>query len=352
MHIQQSNISMASQHRLSRVFQQFERLEQWSGQRPAANMGSGQDRVSLSAQGQALATQSREADHSRSIDKTRDKDDDSHLDPQLRLIKQAVEAITGQKIRLINLQDLQVDAQRSESMEQVANLQQGNGQAGFGVDYQYHAEYHETESLDFSARGTVVTADGQKLEFQLDLSLQREFHLQSDTRIQLGDAVQRKDPLVINLNASAAQLTRQKYEFDLDADGKTEQVSMLQPGSGFLALDRNDDGKVNDGTELFGTRSGNGFSDLAAFDDDGNQWIDEADAIFKRLQVWFKDANGQDQLLDMQAANIGAIFLGSQQTDFRHADADNRTQGDLRSTGVFLTEDGKAGSVQQIDLAV
>lgn len=351
MQIQQSNISMASQHRLDRLQQQFERLEQWVGQRPAR--GAEQERVSLSERGRGLAAEAQqEASENKAVDKRRDGDDDDRLDPKLRLIKQTIEALTGQKIRLVNLEDLQLDYEHSEELQQVANLQQAGGQAGFGVDYQSHAEYHETESLDFSASGTVVTADGQRLEFQLDLSMQREFHLQSDTRIQLGDAVQRKDPLVINMDVPAAQLTQQKYDFDVDADGKAEKVSLLQPGSGFLALDRNNDGKINNGRELFGTESGDGFADLARFDDDGNNWIDAADAIFKRLQIWFKDAAGKDQLLDLQGANIGAIFLGKLQTDFRHADADNRTQGDLRSSGVYLTEDGKAGSVQQIDLAV
>ena len=112
------------------------------------------------------------------------------------------------------------------------------------------------------------------------------------------------------------------------------------------------DGKVNDGSELFGTKSGNGFADLAKFDQDGNNWIDQADAIFKKLKIWLKDAAGKDSLIDLSQAKIGAIFLGNTKTDFKHADANNNTNGNLRSSGVYLKDDGKAGSVQQIDLAV
>ena len=154
------------------------------------------------------------------------------------------------------------------------------------------------------------------------------------------------------MDVPAAQLTNQKTDFDIDGDGKSEKVSMLQPGSGFLALDKNNDGKINNGKELFGTQSGNGFADLAKFDDDGNNWIDAADAIFKQLKIWSKDDAGKDRLVDLKAANIGAIFLGNAKTDFRHTDAANKTNGDLRSSGVFLKENGQAGSVQQIDLAV
>ena len=361
MHIQQSNISMASQHLASQRYQQHERLESWVGQRPGnAARGPAQDQVSLSQRGRTLAAEAQDkADKSRAVDKSRDAKDEENLPPQLRLIKMAIESLTGQKIRLVNLDNVAIDSQHSESMQQLASLQQqgatdsgGTAGAGFGVDYQYHAEYHETESLDFSASGTVVTADGQQLQFQLDLSLRREFHMQSDTSIQLGDAVQSKDPLVINMDVPAAQLTNQKTDFDIDGDGKSEKVFMLQPGSGFLALDKNNDGKINNGKELFGTQSGNGFADLARFDDDGNNWIDAADAIFKQLKIWSKDDAGKDRLVDLKAANIGAIFLGNAKTDFRHTDAANKTNGDLRSSGVFLKENGQAGSVQQIDLAV
>lgn len=363
MHIQQSNISLASQHLASQRYQRHEHLESWIGQRPGnAARGPAQDQVSLSQHGRALAAEAQsQADKSQAVDKSRDAKDGENLPPQLRLIKMAIESLTGQKIKLVNLDSVSLDSQHSESMQQLASLQQqsatgGSGNtgasAGFGVDYQYHAEYHETESLDFSASGTVVTADGQQLQFQLDLSLRREFHMQSDTSIQLGNAVQSKDPLVINMDVPAAQLTNQKTDFDIDGDGKSEKISMLQPGSGFLALDKNNDGKVNNGKELFGTQSGNGFADLAKFDDDGNSWIDAADAIFKQLKIWFKDSAGKDQLVDLKAANIGAIFLGNIKTDFRHADAANNTNGDLRSSGIFLKENGQAGSVQQIDLAV
>ena len=54
----------------------------------------------------------------------------------------------------------------------------------------------------------------------------------------------------------------------------------------FLALDLNGDGRINNGSELFGALSGNGFADLAQYDSDANGWIDENDEIFQRLKVW------------------------------------------------------------------
>jgi hypothetical protein len=45
------------------------------------------------------------------------------------------------------------------------------------------------------------------------------------------------------------------------------------------------DGRVNDGRELFGPRTGDGFAELAAYDDDGNNWIDENDGIHDNLSI-------------------------------------------------------------------
>ena len=65
-----------------------------------------------------------------------------------------------------------------------------------------------------------------------------------------------------------AEVSDQTFYFDLDADGKEEEISVLN-GSGYLALDKNGDGTINDGSELFGTRNGDGFADLAQYDEDG-----------------------------------------------------------------------------------
>ena len=67
------------------------------------------------------------------------------------------------------------------------------------------------------------------------------------------------DPLIVNIGSDTADVCDQTFKFDLDADGTEDEISMLGKGSGFLALDKNGDGKINDGSELFGTKSGDGF---------------------------------------------------------------------------------------------
>lgn len=126
-----------------------------------------------------------------------------------------------------------------------------------------------------------------------------------------------------------------RFEFDLDADGKTEQVALLKPGNAYLALAKNNDGKINDGSELFGPSTGNGFNALAKYDEDGNQFIDEADSIYNQLRLWSIDAKGHEQLIGLGEKGVGAIYLGHLNTPFE-LQQNQQTLGDIVSSSVYL----------------
>ncbi|MBS1227181.1 MAG: hypothetical protein H6R17_458 [Proteobacteria bacterium] len=210
--------------------------------------------------------------------------------------------------------------------------------------------FSEHEDSEFSSTGKVLTTDGRALDFKLDLCLSRDFSCARKTLAS--GTVALRDPLVINFDGSAAELEGTRFEFDLDADGKVEAIPGLSSASGYLAIDRNGDGCVNNGSELFGTRSGDGFADLAALDSDGNHWLDEADAAFDTLRVWQRDESGQSTLSSLRERGVGALDLGSSETPFALKDNGNRQLGQVRASGIYLNEDGSAGSLQQIDLAV
>ena len=159
------------------------------------------------------------------------------------------------------------------------------------------------------------------------------------------------DPLILNFEGNYADLTDEKYEFDLDADGNTELISYLAGNSGMLALDRNSDGIINDGSELFGAQTGNGFAELAAYDEDSNGYIDEADSIFDQLLIWRKGRE-EDTLETLSERDIGAIYLGATDTPFDIKGEDNLHNGRVRTSGVYLTEAGEVGTLQQIDMVV
>lgn len=210
--------------------------------------------------------------------------------------------------------------------------------------YQY-----ESETVSFQADGVVKTADGREINFRMDVMMSREFASYAEENYELPNCI---DPLVISLDGNIPSLSDQKFMFDLDSDGTLDRISMLEAGSGYLVLDKNGDGKISDGSELFGTSSGDGFRDLAQYDFDGNGWIDEADPIFDKLMVWTKDENGNQELYSIKEAGVGAICLQKAATDFSLTSLkNNQLNGKIRSTGIFVYENGDVGTLQHLDVA-
>jgi len=267
-------------------------------------------------------------------------------EPELALIEAFVERLTGRRLRLFSGREI-ASAGHPHAHGEGATP----ARPAFGAIYRRHEEVRETEQMHFQAAGVVKTADGRDITLDLRINMSRSLIQTRDTELRVGAAL--KDPLVINLDGNAARLTSTRFSFDLDADGDSEQVAGLAPGSAWLALDRNGDGKINNGSELFGPQTGNGFAELASLDGDGNGWIDEADAAWSQLKVWRRDASGNDQLLALADAGVGALYLGSAATPFSLRDGSGTTAlGQLRSSGLFLFEDGRVGGLQQVDLSV
>lgn len=218
------------------------------------------------------------------------------------------------------------------------------------LSYSQETYFEETESADFSAVGTIKTTDGREINFNVNVGMSREFQEYYREDMELASFTM-CDPLVINLDTDAVQLQDQTFYFDIDADGEQDEISRLGAGSGYLALDKNEDGIINDGSELFGTVSGNGFADLAKYDEDGNGWIDENDGVWDKLKIWAKDENGNDVLYRLTEKGVGAVCLQNVTTDFAQKGSGGQTLGAVRNTGVFLYENGNVGTVQHVDVA-
>ncbi len=202
------------------------------------------------------------------------------------------------------------------------------------------------ENMAFSSTGSVVTSDGRAINFNVSMEMSRSFAAAYQIT---GEETIYTDPLVINMDTDSAKLDDVSFFFDLDADGVSEEISGLDGSSGFLALDKNGDGQINDGSELFGAKTGNGFGELAQYDLDGNGWIDENDAVFDKLSVWVKAGSEDARLLSLAEAGVGAIFLGSQATNYTLDNAAGEEGAKVRQTGIYLKENGQAGTIQHLD---
>lgn len=210
----------------------------------------------------------------------------------------------------------------------------------------------EEEKTTFTSSGKVVTADGRTIDFDVQAKMSHTFLSYSGISVNY-QRMKLIDPLVINLGNNTTEVTDQTFLFDLDLDGKRDNLSVLSEMCGYLAYDRNGDGTINDGGELFGAKTGDGFYELAVFDLDKNGWIDENDEIFNSLKVWTKDKNGNDKLIALGIAGVGAIYLGSIPTQFMvHSSDSNEVNGEIKSSGIYLKENGEVGTIQQYDYAL
>ena len=133
------------------------------------------------------------------------------------------------------------------------------------------------------------------------------------------------DPLVLDLDGDGIEITdlndQSSIYFDHDNDGIKTATSWLNSDDGFLVMDRNDDGLINNGSELFGDSTPsdggdifeNGFQALASLDNDKNGIIDSNDISFDNLKIW-RDINNDgisqsDELFSLEDYGIKSINL-------------------------------------------
>lgn len=356
MIIQASTIHLTSQHTAIENHTREERLRFWHGARPDDSASSvrsssgqqgrelhhGKDQVALSPELHSTRPQ-------RAMTEPVKEDEQVIADLNIRILRAMIQRLTGRVLDIRQPQGVADEAGLSAG--QAGSGSQTEGQtAGFGLEYDYYESHYEYETTSFASQGHILTGDGQQIEFSVQLNMSREFMSEKQLSIRAGDAL--KDPLVINFDGGAVQLTQDTFAFDLDADGRNDQIAFVDRESGFLALDRNQDNIINDGTELFGAATGNGFEELAGYDQDGNGWIDENDDIFHKLRIWALDGDGNKRLFALGEKGIGAIYLHHISTPFSLKDQSNQLIGQLRDTGLVVRESGTVGTIQQIDLAV
>ena len=271
-------------------------------------------------------------------------DEDLSLDAHTRLMKNVIESLFGVKIRMMPPMKSSSSEAAATSSDPAASQTAASASE---PDHQVKVTEYlaEREQLRFSASGSVQTADGKTIDLKLGFAMSYQ-QLQLSERITRESAL--KDPLVINLEKQFADLQDTRFEFDIDSDGTKDSLANLSQGSYFLSLDKNNNQEIDNGSELFGAQSGNGFAELAQYDEDGNSFIDEGDSIYAKLSVWRPEKG----LMAIADVGVGAIYLHPVETQFQNIgnNSEGESQGVLRSSSIYLKEDGTAGTVQQLDL--
>lgn len=347
MRIESSNLQMQSTHLAYQRTETFERMEAWRGDRGRGNGRTSEGIPAVQRDWVNISDAGRSAQQASAIEEAGEAAD---RDPRLQMLIRMVEFFTGRPVKFLDAGALQSPGDNDAPAAQGSRP----ASAGFGIDYEFSSTHVEYEAVNFAAQGKVRTSDGREIDFDVSFAMERSYAESINVRFTAGDAAQQqvKDPLVLDFGGAAAALSDMRFSFDLDADGTLDEVPGLSGGTGFLAFDRNNNGRIDDGSELFGPTTGQGFAELALLDADGNGWIDEADPAFAQLRVWQPDASGEGTLMTLLEADVGALAVANVATPFDVRNGSNETLGLMRASSVYLRESGGAGSVSQIDLAV
>lgn len=197
------------------------------------------------------------------------------------------------------------------------------------------------------ALGGVV--QGQAFQFEMQL----EFSFEFSEMVQIREAkVKESDPVTLDLDGDGIELTRfaDGARFDITGAGRPVTTAFVTGGDAFLAIDRNQNGVIDDGTELFGDQNGavNGFEELRKLDSNRDGVIDRQDAAFDSLVLFRDNGNGitePGELVFLAEEGIAELSLRYRNVDERAAGGNRLAQ--LASYG---RSDGSRGMAADVIL--
>ena len=180
-------------------------------------------------------------------------------------------------------------------------------------------------------------------------------HNKSEDYTDAENATPPSDPLIIDFGSEGINLfsLSDGVNFDLDNNGFAEKTAWIGTEDAFLSLDLNGNGKIDNGSELFGDRfilkngspASSGFEALAEFDTNNDNIIDSSDYIFSKLSVWFdKNHNGKSEKTELKSlSEVGIksislsciiLELTDPETRTRMAESASVTFNDAKTTQI------------------
>ena len=197
---------------------------------------------------------------------------------------------------------------------------------------------NELRSLG-GAGGTASAVQAQSFT----MTIQMEFEFSATMNVK--GLVQESDPIVLDLDGDGIELTshRNGARFDILGNGQNVNTAFVTGGDAFLAVDRNGNGIIDSGRELFGDQNGaaNGFEELRKFDSNGDGRINSLDKDFDSLLLFRDNGNGkteEGELAGLRDAGIEEIMLGYRNVN-QAAAGGNR----LAQIASFTFTDGRRG---------
>jgi len=163
------------------------------------------------------------------------------------------------------------------------------------------------------------------------------------------------DPLILDLNKDGVvDVSGTKY-FDLDINGFAEKTFWAGNGDGLLVMDRNGDGIINDGGELFGDQvtkkdgsiATGGFDALSDLDSNSDGIIDANDEAFEQLKVW-ADYNGDGEFASDELKTLNELGISAVKLDGADDGSVDENGNIYNRTGTFAWENGENSSISEM----
>ena len=166
----------------------------------------------------------------------------------------------------------------------------------------------------------------------------------------------RIDPLILDLDGDGVETisVEKGVYFDLDNNGFSEKSGWVSSDDGLLVMDRDNNGMIDAGKELFGdqtilkdgTIAKNGFHALAEFDGNNDGKIDSSDSQYTNLRVW-RDLNQDGQSLEREL--FGLKELGIESINLKNSSVNTQDSSGniLRNIGEYKKTDGTVGSLAE-----
>lgn len=210
-----------------------------------------------------------------------------------------------------------------------------------------------SESFSSSRQNTihqsVETQSGRQDPYRINLNFEKLERTEAEITLESID-IEFADPLVLDLTGEGIQLTRpgEGATFDITADGKLNETAWVKGGTGILVYDRNGNGIIDDGSEMFGDQNGkpHGFAELAKYDSNNDGRIDRLDPIFKSLRV-YKDINENGKIDDGELFTLEELGIKALNLDFVHT-SEKVNGNPLILRGSFERTDGTTGEMSDV----
>lgn len=212
-------------------------------------------------------------------------------------------------------------------------------------------QWHSNEQqLNYQVQGEFKVNE-QYLSLNYNLRITSEHN--SYRKIEIS-AKALKDPILVQFGSRGLGNIEGQKDFAINQDHTLDNLPIFSGDVGYLVYDKNNNQQADDGSELFGPKTGQGFVELAQLDSNKNGFIDLDDQYFEQLYIWQpSDSNNQtEQWLSLKDAKIQAISLSSISTPFDFYDQQGKIQAQLRQSSFAISEEGIGRGVHQVDVRI